>query len=405
MTRWSTVKLADVATLNPTRPRQLLNLDDSHAVTFVPMPAVNQYSGEIDGAQTRPFGEVKKGFTYFADGDVIFAKITPCMQNGKSAIASGLVNGLGFGSTEFHVIRPNVDRLLPDWVWYFVRQTSFRDEAMRHFRGAVGQQRVPVDYLGNANIPLPPVPEQRRIVSRIEACMERVDEIERLRDRVKREAAGIELACFHDSLVDGIESKGWPVLTLGDVAKSFRYGTSAKAHSEAEGLPVLRMGNLQRGYLDFTALKYVNLPATEMARYKLNVGDILINRTNSLELVGKAATFGVEDGEWLYASYLVRVEVDRKRVIPDFVTSVINSTLGRDYVLRTARRAIGMVNLNAKEMAKFPIPVPSLDEQQQVVARLIGARRLAEELRASITGPEIGFLRSSILQRAFAGEL
>ena len=165
------------------------------------------------------------------------------------------------------------------------------------------------------------------------------------------------------------------------------------------------MGNLQGGYLDISDLKYVDLPATEAARYKLKVGDVLINRTNSLELVGKAATFGVEDGEWLYASYLVRVEVDRVRVSPDFVTSVINSTLGRDYVLKTARRAIGMVNLNAKEMAKFPIPAPSLDEQERVVARLMNARSLAEELRTSISSTEMGFLRRSILQRAFAGEL
>jgi restriction endonuclease S subunit len=203
----------------------------------------------------------------------------------------------------------------------------------------------------------------------------------------------------------GIEDKGWPILTLGDVAKSFRYGTSSKAHSQPEGVPVIRMGNLKGGYLDLSDLKYVDLPATETARYKLDAGDILINRTNSLELVGKAATFAAEDGVWIFASYLVRVEVDRKRVLPEFVTSVINSTLGRDYVLRTARRAIGMVNLNAKEMAKFPIPVPPLDQQEQIVARLTRARGLAKELRTSITGHEIGFLRGSILHRAFAGEL
>lgn len=405
MTGWPAVALEEVATLNPTRPRELRNFDDSHEVTFVPMPAVNQHTGQIDGAQIKRFGEVKKGFTYFAEGDVIFAKITPCMQNGKSAIARGLTNGLGFGSTEFHVIRPNLDRILPEWVWYFVRQTWFRNEGMHHFRGAVGQQRVPVDYLGKASIPLPPVSEQRRVIDRIKECMERVEEIENLRIEATREAANIEFACFHDALMDGVQQKGWPVLTLGDVANSFRYGTSAKAHTQAKGLPVLRMGNLQGGYLDLSDLKYIELPDVEVARYKLNVGDVLINRTNSLELVGKAATFNVEEGDWVYASYLVRVEVDCERVLPEFVTAVINSSMGRDYVLKTARRAIGMVNLNAKEMAKFPIPVPSLDEQNKVVAQLKAARPLAEELRISLAEPEISFLRQSTLQKAFAGEL
>ena len=93
-------------------------------------------------------------------------------------------------------------------------------------------------------------------------------------------------------------------------------------------------------------------------KYLLSPGDVLVNRTNSLELVGKAATFDRQDGEWAYASYVVRIQVDTERVLPEFVTATINSRIGRRYVLRTARRAIGMVNINAKEMAGFPIPLP-----------------------------------------------
>lgn len=289
-----------------------------------------------------------------------------------------------------------------EFLAYFLIKT--KGDLRGHQRGAT-IKGVTTQVLDSLDVPLPPIPEQRRIVLRIKECLERVEEIENLRDQAAREAAGIELACFHDALSHGVEQKGWPVLTLGDVAKSFRYGTSAKAHAQAEGLPVLRMGNLQAGYLDLSDLKYISLPEVEVDRYKLTVGAILINRTNSLELVGKAATFDVPDGCWVYASYLVRVEVDRTRVLPEFVTAVINSRMGRDYVLRTARRAIGMVNLNAKEMAKFPMPLPSLTEQEDVVAQLKAARPVAKELRASMAEPDIEFLRQSILQRAFAGEL
>jgi type I restriction enzyme S subunit len=321
-----------------------------------------------------------------------------------SATLGSFIWDRGPAALNQHIFKaiPKEDLIERDFLHYLLLVTL--DEMSEHAHG-IAMKHITKGKFEAIEVALPPLLEQRRIVARIKACMERVEEIEDLRDQSIREAINIELACFHDSLMEGMERKRWPVMTLGDVSKSFRYGTSAKAHSQGEGLPVIRMGNLQGGYLDLSDLKYIEMSATEAARYKLNVGDVLINRTNSLELVGKAATFGVEEGVWLYASYLVRVEVDRERVIPEFVSSVINSALGRGYVLRTARRAIGMVNLNAKEMAKFPIPVPSLNEQEQVVARLMDARRLAEGLRASITGSEVGFLRDAVLQKAFTGEL
>ena len=98
------IRLGDVAEINPHRPQ--IDLINADLVTFVPMEAVDETTGEIATARPRPFGEVKKGYTVFTDGDVIFAKVTPCMQNGKHAIAHDLLNGLGFGSTEFHVVRP-----------------------------------------------------------------------------------------------------------------------------------------------------------------------------------------------------------------------------------------------------------------------------------------------------------
>ena len=144
-------------------------------------------------------------------------------------------------------------------------------------------------------------------------------------------------------------------MRLRDLTKSSKYGTSVKAGPKPVGTPILRMGNIVEGHLDFSNIKYVDLPEADKRKYSLLSGDVLINRTNSLELVGKAATFDQEDGEWVYASYLVRIRVDTKWVLPEFVTATINSRIGRRYVLETARRAIGMVNINAREMAGFPV--------------------------------------------------
>jgi type I restriction enzyme S subunit len=254
-------------------------------------------------------------------------------------------------------------------------------------------------------VSVPPLCEQQRIVARIKACMERVGEIEQLSTQALPEIERIEFAVFQDFLKEGIEEMGWPIETLGSVAISFRYGTSAKAHGQKTGIPVLRMGNIKDGYLDYSNLKFMELQKEELDRYRLHSGDILINRTNSLELVGKAATFQQQYGDWVYASYLVRVQVDPKRALPEFVTATINGSIGRHYVLRTARRAIGMVNLNAREMAGFPLPLPPINRQQEIIDVLRSARSSAVELRSTWKMNEIDFLRESILRKAFAGDL
>src|SRR5207302_10765392 len=120
--------------------------------------------GAIRDAGVRSYAMVRKGFTAFANNDVIMAKITPCMENGKAALARGLQNGIGFGSTEFHVLR-SMGAVLPDYIYYFIRQESFRRAAENEMTGSVGQKRVPVDFLSAAEIPVPPLAEQVRIVN------------------------------------------------------------------------------------------------------------------------------------------------------------------------------------------------------------------------------------------------
>jgi type I restriction enzyme S subunit len=138
------------------------------------MAAVDADSGTIAAPEVRPFASVRKGFTSFRDGDVIMAKITPCAENGKAAVAAGLQNGIGFGSTEFHVLRPS-RAVLAEYVYRFIRQESFRDEAAAEMTGSVGQKRVPAWFIEQSLLPLPPLAEQKRIVAKIDALLARVD--------------------------------------------------------------------------------------------------------------------------------------------------------------------------------------------------------------------------------------
>ena len=131
------------------------------------MEFVDDRQAEIARTIERPVGELRQGYSYFADDDVLFAKITPCMENGKCAIARNLIGGVGFRSTEFHVRAG--EAITSEWIYYFLRQESTRKQAERTMTGSVGQKRVPTRFLEDLLIPLPPLPEQKRIAA-ILAC-------------------------------------------------------------------------------------------------------------------------------------------------------------------------------------------------------------------------------------------
>jgi type I restriction enzyme S subunit len=177
-TAWEMKRLPEVTEINPSRTGNV-KLAPDDMVSFVPMKAVDDVTGTIAWPETRPLHEVAKGYTWFTNGDIIMARITPCMQNGKAALAKNLVNGVAFGSTEFHVIRPGKS-VYGEWIYHLVRHKAFRDDAADHFKGTAGQQRVPKSFFEEKLIPVPPLHEQRRIVAALDALQVEVDALKRL---------------------------------------------------------------------------------------------------------------------------------------------------------------------------------------------------------------------------------
>ncbi|MCY7287735.1 MAG: restriction endonuclease subunit S, partial [Cryobacterium sp.] len=147
---------------------------DDALASFIPMRCVEEESGRFEPLGDRKVSEVRKGYTPFRDGDVLFAKVTPCMENGKAAVMNGLTNGIGFGSTEFFALRPT-ERIDAKYLLHFLLQEHFRREAASNMTGAVGLRRVPKSYLERQPIPLPSIHEQRRIVGEIEQQFTRLD--------------------------------------------------------------------------------------------------------------------------------------------------------------------------------------------------------------------------------------
>jgi restriction endonuclease S subunit len=322
-------------------------------------------------------------------GTIVFPKSGAAINTNSRAILG--INA--YVVSHLTMIYSHEDKVLSEWLYYWLCSYD-----MTSLCRTTSLPSVRLSDIKELQIPVPAISEQRRIVACIKECLDRVDEIQLLRIASLKESENLEGAIFADFL----NELDVPVVPLGEIISHIQYGTSGKANIDSTGVPILRMGNIQNGYLDTTGLKYIELPEREIQKYSLNEGDILFNRTNSLEKVGKAAVFKRLKGRWVY---LIRLIIDKNKAVPEYVNGLINSRLGREFILRTARRAIGMVNINAKEIQKFEIPLTSLNVQKSLIQKIETVRSYALEIRKDLTDGLIGMLPTSILHKAFSGEL
>lgn len=409
---WIEPPISEVAEVNP---RKDVDLSTSDLVSFVPMAAVDEVSGTILSPVDRPYGEVSKGFTHFRDNDVIFAKITPSMENGKSAVARALTNRTGMGSTEFHVFRSN-GAIEPDYLWRFVRQKSFRENAQAVMSGAVGQQRVPADYLKDHLIPLPPLPEQLRMVAKVEALTTRTararKELDRIPTLIARYKQRLLALAFSGELTAGWRADHGhrePVpTTVEDLSEGLRYGTAKKSYAEPNGVAVLRIPNVASGRISLDDLKYSDLDPKEFSKLRLNEGDILVVRSNgSVDLVGRPALVTGDAIGLAYAGYLIRIRPRHDVVMPKFLTLMLEAPAIRSIIESGARSTSGVNNVNATELGALTIPLFDIQEQAQIVRRIESAfgwldRMAADHAAAARLLPR---LDAAILAKAFRGEL
>lgn len=171
ITKSTIVRFRDCIDLNPSKP----NLDDNLNVTFLGMKDINE-KGQVDLSTTKTYEEVKKGFTNFENEDVLLAKITPCFENGKAAIVRNLLNGYGFGSTEFYVLRPHQNIILPEYVYAIIKSYTFAEPGKYKMTGAAGQKRLPKDYILNYKFPLPPLEAQEQFAEKVREINSYIEE-------------------------------------------------------------------------------------------------------------------------------------------------------------------------------------------------------------------------------------
>jgi type I restriction enzyme S subunit len=401
------VPLTDAVELNP-RPDRAALADDLE-VSFVPMAAVEAGSGRMDATAIRRFGEVKKGYTIFREGDVLFAKITPCMENGKMAVARGLRNGTGCGSTEFHVLRPRpgVDA---HYVYHFVSSARFRAEAAHHMTGAVGQKRVPTAFLERCVIPLPHLDDQRRIVAEIEKQFSRLDEavanLKRVKASTQRLVSSVLIEAVTGRLVPST-GPSWQTLQVceaGDVvlgrqrAPQYLTGRWPRKY--------LRVANIKDDTIDFSDVETMDFDDAHFAKYQLMPGDILVSEGQSPELLGQSAIFRGFTEPLCFQKTLHRFRADPEVTTPEFAQIVFRSHVRSGVFRRLGSITTNIGHLTLEKFKAAPFSVPSLDEQRRIAAevdrRLSIVREVEAEVDANLRRAQA--LRQAVLARAFHNE-
>lgn len=365
------VALGEIAELNP-RPTRILR--DNELVSFLPMAAIGEEGGGVIAEEQRRYGEVKKGYTPFKRGDLLLAKITPCFENGKVAIAT-ISRDVGFGTTEFHVIRPDVSRVDPRYLFHFLRTPQFRDAGASRMTGAGGQRRVPVAYLSEGKVPLPPLEEQRRIAD----LLNQADRLLIIRQLALAGLDRLRASAFQECF--GSEpGRRWPAFKVSELlTQPLRNGVSPSSRGSVIGR-VLTLSAITGPTFRSDALKEGTFERQLATTDQVTEGDLLICRGNgNPHLVGRGRfPYGNMLGV-AFPDTMIAARLD-ERVLPAFVEHIWNSTLVRTQIEALARTTNGTYKVNQTMIESIVLPVPPLKLQEQFQREAAKLDKIAERM-------------------------
>jgi len=393
----SVMLLGDVCEINPSKK---LALSNDTEISFIPMEAIS-IDGHIDVSRSIPVEKIKN-YTVFREGDILFAKITPCMENGKGAITVGLKNGWGAGSTEFIVLRPDTGIVLPQWVYLFLSQKSFRLNCQQNMTGSAGQKRVPAKYLAKCKIPVPSITEQEQIISRIEELFSQLDKGVETLQKTKQQLAVYRQAVISSAFPD-IEAGEWKRLDeISKIIGGISKGRNLEGHDTIE-LPYLRVANVQNGYLDLGEIKTIALKKTEKEKYLLQHGDVLYTEGGDRDKLGRGTVWKNEIEECVHQNHVFKARLDKTIALPEYVAYWSMSTFARNYFYAKAKQSVNLASINKSVLSALTLPIPSLEEQRHVVANIRERLSVCESIENTIdlALQQAEAMRQSILKQAF----
>ncbi len=375
---WESTRVRYVASLNPSKSATS-HLPDEFEVAFLPMEFIGE-DGSIDLSQTRVLGEVRNGYSYFANGDVVIAKVTPCFENGKGAPIRGLPSHHGFGTTELTVLRPHSPED-QEFIWWLTASAAFRLPAQAEMVGAGGLKRVPDQFVAGFPIAWPTEAERSAIAAFLDRETARIDALIEEQQRLiallkeKRQAVishavtkGLDPAApMKDS---GVKCLGevpahWEVVPLKRLA-TIRYGIGEPPPYRDDGVPLIRATNVDHGKLSLSGLVLIDpsdLPENRVIW--LEDGDIIIVRSGAY--TGDSAIIRSEN---LPAVAGFDMVIRPFGCMSEFLSFALLSAYLKEGQIDIERMRAAQPHLNAEELGGCMVAIPSPAEQAEISARL-----------------------------------
>jgi type I restriction enzyme S subunit len=410
---WVETPIGELVELNPKN-----TCDDNTEVGFVPMPLMGTTYLSKLSHERRQWHEVKKGYTHFADGDVLLGKITPCFENGKAGLASDLPNALGTGSTEYFVCRPR-PILHPRYLLAYFKTRQFVSNGTVEMTGSVGHKRVPKNYVTETKIPLAPLPEQKRIADKLDSVLARVDacrdRLDRLPALLKRFRQSILATATSGKLTEdwrelNLAEQDWNATKLEDLCTSVfdgPFGSNLKSDDyTSSGVRVVRLENI--GHLYFEASKETYISDEKyrgLAKHRLQPDDILFSSFVDEEVrvclyPAKLPTAAINKADCFC------LRPDTFKCIPSYLSYRLASRA--TYVeLKELVHGATRPRINLKQLRQYLVEVPELEEQTEIVRRVEILFAFADRLEARLASArrQVGQLTPALLAKAFRGEL
>lgn len=405
---WARCSLADFVVLNPKN-----DASAEQTAGFVPMAlAPTDYLGALQHEE-KLWGEIKKSYTNFADGDVIFAKVTPCFENGKAAIVRDMPSGIGAGSSEFYVLRPASKEISPNLLFAIIKTQSFMQEGAENMTGAVGLRRVPRAFVESFPIALPPAAEQKVIADKLDTLLAQVENtkarLERIPQILKRFRQSVLAAAVSGRLTeewrDG-DNRDRSFKKLGEAGVDVKTGPFGSALHKSDyvigGIPVINPMHILEGTITpsdsmtISQQKYMSLEA-----WHLRKGDVVVGRRGEM---GRASVVASEEPQLCgTGSMILRVG---NNALPKYLEIILRSPTAVSY-FNSASVGSTMVNLNQKIIKNLEVYFPSLNEQTEIVRRVdqlfAHADRIEQQVNNALA--RVNNLTQSILAKAFRGDL
>ncbi|KPV54319.1 hypothetical protein SE17_04495 [Kouleothrix aurantiaca] len=421
---WRSVRIRDVVHQQLTR-EQRATLEIAQQVSFLPMEAIGE-QGEVDLSITRDKDTVSTGYTLFFDDDVLVAKITPCFENGKGAVAKNLLNGIGFGTTELHVLRPSHE-IDPQFLYYVTVSQPFRALGEADMTGAAGQKRVPTDFVYNYRIALPPLPTQRAIATYLDRETARIDALIDAKQQLLALLAEKRRALITHAVTRGLDPDvpmrdsgvpwigevpaHWEVSLLRYFLVKIEQGWSPQSDNfpaEEDEWGVLKVGAVNNWEFNPKENKRLPNELEPLNEYEIKPGDILISRANTTELLGSAVLVDEIRSKLLLCDKIYRLYIRDDRIYSKYLIGYLRSSVARFSFERDANGASSsMQNISQSAVADLIILVPPLVEQAKISDYIEIERTRIDQLESTAkqTVDRLQERRTALIAAAITGQI